>query len=271
MVNRIWQTLFRRGIVSSTDNFGKTGQAPSHPELLDHLAVRFVEQGWSVKSMIRELVLSRTYRLGTAFDSANYAADPDNVCLWRATPRRLDAESVRDSMLVASGELDRNRPRGPSSRRWGRRPATPVQSRYREPGGKISFRLPPDHPGSVAGVARALRWRGSEHGHRSAGIDQRPRSGSLPHEQSGGPATGRGHGRAAGAEAGTPRERGHPLLSHPVTGLLLTEAEITSCTTFFQRFIAEAQKTMDVEKARNLAFTSFCQGLFASAEFRFLN
>ncbi len=105
-VNRVWLHLFGRGLVRTPDDFGRNGEAPSHPELLGHLAVRFMADGWSVKRLVRELVMSRTYRLSTASEPAAYAADPDDVLLWRARPRRLDAEAIRDAMLSASGELD---------------------------------------------------------------------------------------------------------------------------------------------------------------------
>ena len=119
MVNRIWQKLFGQGLVASTSNFGATGQAPSHPELLDYLAVRFVEEGWSVKAMIRELVNTRIYQLSSEFNKEAYLKDSDNVLLWRFTPRRLDAEVLRDAMLCASGEMDLERPRGSTVARAG--------------------------------------------------------------------------------------------------------------------------------------------------------
>ncbi len=105
-VNRVWLHLFGQGLVRTPDNFGATGTTPSHPELLDHLALQFMHDGWSVKKLVRSLVLSRTYKLSTAHDSAGFAADPDNVLLWHASPRRLDAEAIRDAMLAASGQLD---------------------------------------------------------------------------------------------------------------------------------------------------------------------
>lgn len=111
MVNRIWQHLIGKGIVTSTENFGTTGQMPSHPELLDHLAVQFVKSGWSVKSVIREIVTSRVYRMSTTFNESYHEHDPDNALVWRANPRRLDAEAIRDAMLSISGELDLKRPR----------------------------------------------------------------------------------------------------------------------------------------------------------------
>jgi Protein of unknown function (DUF1553)/Protein of unknown function (DUF1549) len=112
MVNRVWQHLIGQGIVTSTENFGVTGQAPSHPELLDHLAVRFIESGWSIKSLIRDITTSRVYRMKSTFNESNHDYDPDNALVWRANPRRLDAEALRDAMLSVSGEIDLQRPRG---------------------------------------------------------------------------------------------------------------------------------------------------------------
>jgi hypothetical protein len=108
MVNRVWLHLFGRGLVATPDNFGTMGQAPSHPELLDYLAVTFQEDGWSVKKLIRRLVLTRAYQLAAKTNAGNHEIDPDNVYLWRATKRRLDAEALRDSILAISGTLDRS-------------------------------------------------------------------------------------------------------------------------------------------------------------------
>ncbi len=114
MVNRIWHHLFGRGLVSTVDNFGVIGKTPSHPELLDMLARRFVREGWSIKRLIRSIMLSRTYQLGTAPSTSNMAIDPDNRLFWRATPRRLQAEAIRDTILAVSGQLDLRRPDGSS-------------------------------------------------------------------------------------------------------------------------------------------------------------
>ena len=111
-VNRVWLHLFGEGLVRTPDNFGATGEKPSHPELLDALALKFMADGWSVKRLIRTIVLSRAYQLGSAWDKTNYEADPDNVLLWRASPRRLDAEAIRDAMLVASGTITLKPPTG---------------------------------------------------------------------------------------------------------------------------------------------------------------
>ena len=106
MVNRIWQHHFGRGIVATPNDFGKRGTPPSHPELLDYLALRFIESGWSVKAMHRAIMLSETYRQSSQGREEFAQADPSNELLWRFGRRRLDAEELRDSMLFISGELD---------------------------------------------------------------------------------------------------------------------------------------------------------------------
>lgn len=106
MVNRIWYWVYGRGLVSTLDNFGTTGEKPSHPELLDYLAADFVENGWSVKKLVRDMVLSHTYRLSVAADERGLKTDPGNRLLWRMNRRRLDAESIRDAVLVSSGKID---------------------------------------------------------------------------------------------------------------------------------------------------------------------
>jgi cytochrome c553 len=112
IVNRVWQHLFGQGIVTTVDNFGVTGGRPSHPELLDHLANRFMRDGWSVKKLVRAIVLSRAYQLGSEATAAPLAADPANRLVWRHTPRRLDAEEMRDAVLAAAGTLNPQRPAG---------------------------------------------------------------------------------------------------------------------------------------------------------------
>jgi hypothetical protein len=108
MANRLWQWHFGQGIVRSPDNFGKLGERPTHPELLDWLARRFVESGWSMKAMHRLIMNSATYRMSTRLDEAAALADPDNRLRWRFDRRRLEAEAIRDSLLAVSGELDRS-------------------------------------------------------------------------------------------------------------------------------------------------------------------
>ena len=107
-VNRVWQHLFGQGLVGTPDDFGTRGERPSHPELLDHLAQRFMQQGWSVKRLIRRLVLSRTYQLSSDFNRTAAARDPENRWLWRMNRRRLRVEALRDGLLAVSGQLDRS-------------------------------------------------------------------------------------------------------------------------------------------------------------------
>jgi len=104
-VNRVWQKLFGEGLVRSMDYFGERGERPSHPELLDHLATRFMREGWSPKKLLRALVLSRTYRMAGTNNATALQTDPDNRLLWRMNRLRLDAEAIRDSLLAVSGEL----------------------------------------------------------------------------------------------------------------------------------------------------------------------
>ncbi len=106
MVNRIWQHHFGRGLVATDSNFGTLGERPSHPELLDWLARRFVASGWSIKALHREILLSATYQQSSRFDSQGLARDPGNILLWRMNRRRLDVEAWRDAMLAVAGRLD---------------------------------------------------------------------------------------------------------------------------------------------------------------------
>ena len=110
MVNRVWHWLLGAGIVRTTDNFGSTGEAPSHPELLDHLAIKFIEDGWSLKHLVKQIVMSRTYRMASTSEAsaAQHAQDPDNRLLSHMNRKRLDAECLRDAMLTAAGTLDRS-------------------------------------------------------------------------------------------------------------------------------------------------------------------
>ena len=105
MVNRIWRLLFGQGIVRTVDNFGKLGERPSHPELLDYLADRFVRKSWSVKKMVRLLTTSQAYRMSSVPSSEARQMDPENRLLQHANIRRLEAEAIRDSVLAAADQL----------------------------------------------------------------------------------------------------------------------------------------------------------------------
>ncbi|MEJ7595759.1 MAG: DUF1553 domain-containing protein, partial [Planctomycetaceae bacterium] len=106
-VNRVWQHLFGRGIVASSDNFGVLGEAPTHPELLDLLADDFRKDGWSLKRLIKRLVLTRAYRLSSQRNASAEQLDPTNRLLHRFSIRRLEGEVIRDTMLSVSGQLDK--------------------------------------------------------------------------------------------------------------------------------------------------------------------
>jgi len=107
MVNRLWQHHFGEGIVRTPSNFGKMGEAPSHPALLDWLAMEFVERGWSLKAMHRLMLTSAAYQMAALDIPANIAIDPENRMFWRAPRVRLEAEIIRDQILTVSGALDR--------------------------------------------------------------------------------------------------------------------------------------------------------------------
>ncbi len=268
MVNRIWSHLFGNGIVTSQNNFGATGQTPTHPELLDHLAVKFMDGEWSVKSLIRELVHTRTYRMGSDFDSQAYEEDPENKFHWRSAPRQLDAESLRDAMLVASGQLDTQRPIGSIVSEAGDSPArTDLYNR------QVSYRsvylpfvrdaLPesldlfdPADPNIVTGARESTNVPG-----QALYLMNNPfviRQADLM-------------AKRLVNEAKTPRERFERafLLAY---GRVATKPEINSAMNFFRSFVPAAEReTKDKDRAGFLALSTFCQSLMASAEFRYLN
>lgn len=262
MVNRIWQKLFGEGLVSTPNNWGTTGEKPSHPELLDYLAARFIDQGWSIKSVIREIVLSNTYRRSSTFDQQSFAIDPYNRLLWRAKPRQIDAEALRDAMLAVSGRLELEAPHGSviaqNNGRVGRqiRPGSFSDSYHRSiylpvvrdvlPESLALFDFPdPSMPNAkrdetnmpsqalylmnsdyVIGLAKAMAKRIST---RFEGEDQRIRSAFLL-----------AYSRPASAD------------------------EVASCDEFLNRFAANGS-------SHEQAFQAFCQTLLSSAEFRILN
>jgi hypothetical protein len=107
MANRVWLGHFGTGLVRTPDNFGRLGERPTHPELLDYLASEFVASGWSVKHLHKLIVKSAAYQMSTEFNADKFKADPENRAYWRFNRRRLDAEELRDGMLAVAGNLDR--------------------------------------------------------------------------------------------------------------------------------------------------------------------
>lgn len=132
-VNRVWAQHFGRGIVPTPNDFGRQGQPPTHPELLDWLASRFIESGWSLKQLHRLILTSQTYQLATVQTLATREADPLNELLTAFRTRRLDAEAIRDTLLSHGGSLDRIRPEGhpfPAAETWGFTQHNPFKAVY---------------------------------------------------------------------------------------------------------------------------------------------
>ncbi len=272
MVNRVWDKLFGRGIVATTDNFGTTGQAPSHPELLNHLAIQFMEDDWSLKGLIKSLLLTRTYQMASEFHSANDQKDPENNYLWRAAPRRLDAEAFRDSILAATGQLDLNRPFGSVVSEYGdgelgRRSSPdlvssfpPVRSVYLPP---IRDAMPElidlfdgADPSAVTGSRQI-----------SNGAEQSLYLMNSPFilEQ-------------ADHFAGVLQERFDNTRDRvryaflQAFGRQPTSGEYKSAIQFYQAYVPSVtEETGDKKEAEAQFLTLFCQGLLSSAEFRYLN
>tara|TARA_Y100001960_G_scaffold142879_1_gene151287 strand:- start:235 stop:2976 length:2742 start_codon:yes stop_codon:yes gene_type:complete len=105
-VNRLWTQLFGRGLVATPSDFGLRGSRPSHPDLLDHLATKFIESGWSTKSILKQIMMSETYRQSSDFTGDTPSVDPENILLWRANRKRMSWEQTRDALLQVTGELD---------------------------------------------------------------------------------------------------------------------------------------------------------------------
>ena len=276
MANRVWQKLMGQGIVPTPDNFGLMGQAPTHPELLDHLAVTFVESGWSVKQLIREILMSRVYQLGSGHHAQNYAVDPDNTWRWRMTPRRLEAEAIRDAMLAVSGELNLYPVDGSPVARAGEGREGLInlaRELATKPFNYRSIYLPIvrdqipeflnvfDFPDAslVSGERDSTNVPG-----QSLFLMNNPQVLALAD------AFAR---RIAEYEGDGPQRLAYAyelVFARPPT-----EAEMTAIKRFWQEFPRQAAGGKNTaqaqEQARKAALSAFCQGLFASAEFRYIN
>lgn len=136
MVNRIWLEHFGKGLVGTPSNFGVRGEAPTHPELLDYLAATFMERGWSIKRLHREILLSKTWQLASNDSEMNARIDPGNRLYWRFDRRRLDAESLRDGMFLVAGQLDLTPPHKhpfPDEMPWNWTQHNPFRESYDSP------------------------------------------------------------------------------------------------------------------------------------------
>jgi hypothetical protein len=261
LVNRVWKHLFGEGLVPTVDNFGVTGEPPSHPELLDHLATRFMKEGWSVKRLIRALVLSRTYRLGSDPEPALLAVDPANRLLWRAAPRRLEAEALRDAILAVSGTLDRRPPAG-----------SPVA-----------------HLQATREIGRGQSVGAQDIGNPYRTVYQAVIRDYVPDFlvafdfADPGTITGRREVTTVATQALFLMNSGFVVVqSRAAAGRLLAEAHPSDASRVDAAYLRMfARKPTAEERARALAFlegpsrsaawAAFCQALFASAEFRYLN
>jgi hypothetical protein len=304
-VNRAWHWLFGQGIVESCDNFGTTGKKPANPDLLDALATRFIDEGWNVKALVREIVLSHAYALSSNYDAKNFQADPENTLVWRANKRRLDAECIRDAMLAAGGNLHTGKhvasligengegpiggPRGNGNgnaffRGGGRPPGTAEDSIINASGDYRSVYLPvardtlPDilaafdfpEPSLVAGVRETTNVPSQALFLLNS---------AFATEQSQKLAD-----RVCSAYPGGPNGGVTANLDQRITfaywltfGRAPDAVERKASAEFFSRFPSNWKKgdgatpgTLDAESMK-AAWTSFCRALFASAEFRYLN
>jgi len=272
-VNRVWLWLFGEGLVSTVDDFGIMGEKPSNPELLDYLAHRFIELKWSTKDLIREIMMTQTYRMSSDFREDHFQKDPNNRLHWRSNKRRLDAESIRDSILAVSGQLDLKRPVGSIVSELG--PGfigrTITENQLNQPVKYRSVYLPivrdllPDSlnlfdfadPSLIAGKrevttvpSQALFLMNSDFATTAGAQMARFLSEDL---------------KLQGENLG-------------VTAYLLafgrppTPGEVEKTKAYFSAFIeAAAGSGKSRSESGSLALATFCQSLLSSAEFRYLN
>lgn len=275
MANRAWHHLFGQGIVLSVDNFGVTGDPPSHPELLDHLATRFVEDRWSIKKLVRTVVLTRAYQLSADATDAHLKADPANRLVWRHSPRRLSAEEIRDAMLSAAGTLDRSRPKGSAA---------------------MDFKV--TEVTNVSPLAKGLEAAAFESKHRSIYLPlvrlivPKPLEVFDFAEQ--GTVTGSRDTTTVATQAlyllNDPfvRKQAQSLATRVLARKDLDDAgrlklvyqlalsrpaapkEIERATSYIADYAAAASEEKSVQNPRMAAWSSFCQAVLASAEFRYI-
>ncbi|WP_146853700.1 PSD1 and planctomycete cytochrome C domain-containing protein [Brevifollis gellanilyticus] len=276
MANRVWMKLMGSGIVTTPDNFGIMGQKPTHPELLDHLALSFMENDWSVKQLIRSIMLSRVYQMGSTYSEQNFAVDPENKWHWRMSQRRLDAEVIRDAMLFVGGGLN----------------LYPVD-------GSPVARAGEGREG-ILNMARELQSK--PYNFRSVYLpivrDQIPEFMSVfdfpdaslvtsERDNTNVPSQSlflmNNAQSISAADAFAKRIGEHPGTSQEkltyayqlAFGRAPTVDELTAIKNFWSRFPDQAVEGKQTKEAKDYAqkaaISAFCQSLFASAEFRYLN
>ncbi len=274
MANRVWLKLMGQGLVVTPDNFGTMGQKPTHPELLDHLAVSFTDNGWSVKKLIREIMLSRAYQMGSTHDAANYAVDPDNKLHWRMSQRRLDAEAIRDAMLAVSGALNFYPIDGSPVARAGEG-REGILNLLREVNSKPqtyrSIYLPLIRD-QIPEFLSVFDFPDASLVNGDRDTTNVPSQSLFLMNNPQVQAAADAFATRIAEHKGTPQEN----LSYAYQlafGREPTALEKQAIAHFWTRFPQEAAKNKNITKDQisGLALSAFCQGLFASAEFRYLN
>ncbi|MEM7475569.1 MAG: PSD1 and planctomycete cytochrome C domain-containing protein [Planctomycetota bacterium] len=271
-VNRVWDKLFGRGIVSSTNSFGVTGMAPTHPELLDHLSVDFMKEGWSIKSLVQKLVMTRTYQASGQFHQANYDRDPENNLLWRAAPRRLDAEAIRDSMLAVTGELNLVAPAGSRVHEIGN------EELGRRGSPDLMLNLPPVRSVYLPAVRDHMPeliklFDGADPNVVTGHRDVSNVAGQALYLMNNEFVLQQADAFAAGLQRrqGTATDRIRYAFVRAY-GRPATNAELSATLQFFRRFVPAATKESgNKQQAEQMFLSAFYQGLLTSAEFRFLD
>ena len=270
IVNRIWQHHFGQGLVVTENDFGIRGSAPTHPELLDWLASRFIEGGWSIKSLHRLIMSSQAYQRSSGQSEACAAVDPGNTLLWRFSRRRLDAEEIRDSLLVVSGRLDSSPGEGhpfPAVNTWGYTQHHPFMAIYESTKRSVYLMTPRlgRHPflalfdGADANAStpdravttvptQALFWMNAP----------------LLHEES------QAFARRLLGEADTKTRT--ELAYRTALARRPDDAEIAACRSFVDRYRTGLKATdTPADQHELLAWAAFARTLFASNEFLYID
>ena len=272
-VNRVWHHVFGKPIVPTPDNFGASGVRPTDQPLLDWLAVDFMEHGWSTKALVKQLVMSHAYRMSSKADSKALAVDPDDTLLWRMPKRRLEAECIRDAMLMAAGELQLTPPVGsPVNYLEGmdRNPAIVAAARMNEPVRSVYLPVLRDHVEEMLDV-----FDFAEPAFVSGDRDETsvPTQALFMMNSAAVTDAATTMARRVLAERSKEFERIDRAFALCV-GRKPTQAEVTAVKSFFKDFLA-AQTGKSAKQARASAkqleeasWSAFCQALFQSAEFR---
>jgi hypothetical protein len=292
MVNRVWHWMFGRGLVPTVDNFGTTGEQPANLALLDHLALHFSKDlKWSVKALVRELALSHTYALASTYDDHAFHVDPENALCWRVTPRRLEAECIRDAILTVSSALDLRPPAGSGAAYYGEaqiggpRARVVADSGLSNPVGNYrSVYL----PAAREALPEAMDVFDAPDGNLVMGKRESTNTPSQALFLMNSPFVAEQAEKFAeklltAIPSSGPNAGAGDKLAERVRwayGLCFSrwpsEGEIYAAQAFFSRFPADSindapSNKLKDEKALKAAWVSFCRALYGSAEFRQLN